>query len=99
MSENDRRWGRRCDVGCESWPDHDDYRVCLVCGEETTRYSNLLPIDEEEAQSLKRTLDFEEYYQGYCDQVGQSTDGHLEPTEEQHEKYDALYPGAKPSAA
>lgn len=96
MSENDRRWGRRCDLGCESWPDHNDYGVCAVCGEETTRYSNLLPISDEDAEILKRQLDFEAYYENYCDRVSRPADGPLEPTHKQHEKYDALYPGGRP---
>lgn len=44
-------WGRRCDLGCESWPDDDKYAKCPVCGEEATRYSNLKPLDEQEAAS------------------------------------------------
>lgn len=93
MSEYDRRWGRRCDIGCESWPDSDEYDVCPCCGEETTRYSNVLPIDEDDAQALKATLFFEGFYEDYCATHGQPVDGPLEPTDEQHAKYDALYAG------
>lgn len=65
-----KAWGRRCDFGCESWPDHDDYATCPACGEETTRYSNLKPLDADVARSLKLELDFESYYEEHCKQLG-----------------------------
>jgi hypothetical protein len=89
-------WGRRCDLGCESWPDDDIYETCPVCGEPAERFSNLRPLSEKDARSLRLHLAFEEFYADWCNDVGQPSDGLLEPTEEQHKKYDALYPGGRP---
>jgi hypothetical protein len=96
MGRRGDRWGRRCDIGCTSWPDDDKYDICPICKEETERFSNLQPIEEDEAASLVNHLEFEEYYQDRCDRRGLPAEGDLEPTEEQHEKYDALYPGGQP---
>lgn len=96
MSDKDRRWGRRCDIGCESWPDSDDYNVCPVCGEETTRYGNVVPLSEQDARELRSAMLFKEFYAKYCDRKSQAEEGDLEPTMEQHDKYDALYPGGRP---
>lgn len=52
-------WGRRCDLGCESWPDDDKYKKCPVCGDKTTRYTNLDPISEEDAAHVL----FEHFYE------------------------------------
>jgi hypothetical protein len=46
-------WGRRCEIGCETWPDESTYTTCPSCGEKTTRYSNLSPLDAAEARSLR----------------------------------------------
>jgi hypothetical protein len=54
-------WGRRCDFGCESWPDDDHYKTCPSCGKETTRYSNLRPLDRTEAL----IAEFEAFYEDY----------------------------------
>lgn len=54
--------GRRCDIGCESWPDDDAYDLCPRCGGPTTRYTNLYPMDVFEAHSIAAHLDFEDYY-------------------------------------
>lgn len=97
-ADKHQRPGRRCDVGCESWPDDDEYEVCPICGEDTTRYTNLTPISEDEAQTIKAYMFFEGYYEDHCASKNQSVDGALEPTQEQHEKYDALYPGGRPDA-
>jgi hypothetical protein len=42
-------FGRRCDMGCESWPDDDKYETCPICGQEAERFSNLDPLTETEA--------------------------------------------------
>lgn len=55
--------GRRCSMGCASWPDHKDFYVCPSCGEPTTKYSNLYPLDLDEALSRKRHIDFEYFYE------------------------------------
>jgi hypothetical protein len=57
------RPGRRCEIGCETWPDNDAYEICPRCGEPTKRYVNLHPMDEAEAYITAAHLDFEDYYQ------------------------------------
>ncbi len=66
-------WGRRCDIGCESWPDSNKYARCPLCHEETTRYTNLKPISE----TVARELAFEAYYEEHCAERGQAVDGPL----------------------
>lgn len=85
-------WGRRCDVGCESWPDDDAYETCPVCGEPTERFSNLRPISDEEARSMRLTLEFEQYYIDYCNDRGQPQDGGLPMPPELEAKWDEKYP-------
>jgi hypothetical protein len=58
--------GRRCDLGCESWPDSEEFSVCVRCGGETTRFSNLQPLTLEEARSIKAHVDFNDYYERRC---------------------------------
>jgi hypothetical protein len=70
-------WGRRCDLGCESWPDEDDYAECAICGEPTKRYSNLRPAEPDEARSQVLHIRFEEFYEEYCEARGQSVSGPL----------------------
>jgi hypothetical protein len=55
--------GRRCDMGCESWPPTDAYKECPVCGEPTTIYTNLYPVAEDEAESRVNHLLFEDFYE------------------------------------
>ena len=54
-------WGRRCDVGCESWPDSDRYKTCPICNEEATRFSNLQPLTQEEANAREFELFYERW--------------------------------------
>ena len=70
-----RRFGRRCAIGCESWPDEDDYKTCPICGEVTTRYNNLLPLDSEEAASVANHARFEEFYENWCEKRGITVSG------------------------
>lgn len=58
--------GRRCALGCESWPDDKDYKRCPQCGEVTTRFNNLLPLTAEAARSKANHLRFEDYYEERC---------------------------------
>lgn len=51
--------GRRCDMGCESYPDHSDFSKCLVCGEPTRRLNNAWPMPEDEARSKLSHAKFE----------------------------------------
>lgn len=90
--------GRRCDTGCESWPDDDSYKRCPMCGDRTSRYSNLRPLDADEARSLKLTLEFESMYAAYCKANGQTVDGPLPMPPEESLKWDAKYPNGKPDA-
>lgn len=61
-------WGRRCPLGCESWPDTNEFARCLECGQETTRYSGLtgvLPLDE--ARSMLKHAKFNAFYARWCE--------------------------------
>lgn len=85
-------YGWRCDIGCASWPDQVLYKQCPQCGGSCTRFSNLTPMDVEEAEPiLQRALDekrqeresaarlaaFERYYQKHCDKLGIPSQGVL----------------------
>lgn len=63
-------WGRRCDLGCETWPDQELYRKCPVCGEKTDRFSNAGSDLLDEAEALVKLLysQFEEYYRRWDSQ-------------------------------
>lgn len=68
-------YGRRCDLGCETWPDDDTYERCAVCGQLTERASGLRPLSDDDAAELKRGLDFEAFYEAWCIERGQTVDG------------------------
>jgi hypothetical protein len=70
--------GRRCDLGCASWPDSDEYDICPYCDQETTRYTNLTPMDPEEASKAKSHVLFEDFYEEWCLKKGQKVAGPLE---------------------
>lgn len=53
--------GRRCAAGCESWPDTGKYNKCPVCGEPTTRFSNLSPLTQKEANIREFDLFYERW--------------------------------------
>lgn len=69
--------GRRCSIGCETWPDQVIYSCCPTCGEETKRYKNVTPLSEEEAQSILSHIEFERYYAKRCVRLGIPVDGPL----------------------
>lgn len=69
--------GRRCAVGCESWPDKDEYRTCPICGEATKAFNNLIPLPEDEAASKAAHALFEDFYEEWCDARGQTVTGPL----------------------
>lgn len=83
MSEQSSRnpdrntWGRRCDLGCESWPDRMEFAKCLRCGEETTRFSNLQPLPLSEALALLAHAKFNAYYSTRCYDLRIPVDGPL----------------------
>lgn len=70
--------GRRCELGCYTWPDKQLYARCAICGEPTERYSNLDPVDEEEAKSILLHLEFEKYYEKRCRERKIPVDGPLQ---------------------
>lgn len=70
-------WGRRCAIGCESWPDELIYQKCPECGEPTERISNLSPIHPEEGRSILRHKAFERFYEDHCRKKGQPVEGPL----------------------
>jgi hypothetical protein len=84
--------GRRCDPGCESWPDDDRYKTCPLCGEETTRYRNLRPITQDEANELE----FEAFYEKHCIDNDQPIDGPLGMGPEEEAEWDERYPDGTP---
>jgi hypothetical protein len=70
-------FGRRCGVGCASWPDKALFAHCPQCGEATTRYSNLTPLSDDEADSILLHKEFDKFYARYCAQLGQPVEGAL----------------------
>lgn len=69
--------GRRCSIGCESWPDEPIFAKCPICGETTRRYRGLKPLSNAEAQSVLLNAEFETYYARYCAKRGQPAEGPL----------------------
>lgn len=71
--------GRRCAIGCETWPDEPLYSKCCVCGEDTrkVRGNSVTPLDPDEAESKKLHYEFERYYERRCQRRGIPSDGPL----------------------
>lgn len=69
--------GRRCAIGCQSWPDEIIYKKCPECGEATTRCNGVIPMDSEEARSVLRHKAFDRFYEVWCSQRDQPVDGPL----------------------
>lgn len=82
--------GRRCEIGCETWPDTDKYKRCPECGEPTKRYRGVEPLSEEEAAPLA----FEAFYKEWDDKM---PDMRLKMTPEETLRWDGLYPDGRPS--
>jgi hypothetical protein len=61
-------WGRRCELGCESWPDTLEFKTCLRCGQPTERFSNLTPLSMDEARRLLNQARFNAYYSRRCEE-------------------------------
>lgn len=70
-------WGRRCELGCESWPDSLEFNTCLRCGGPTKRYSNLQPMSLEEGRSALAHAKFTAYYEKHCAELGIPVSGPL----------------------
>lgn len=81
--------GRRCDLGCETWPDDDKFKVCPECGEKTKRYKGVNPITDEEAVPYL----FEAFYQEWDEKMPETR---LQMTPEEHLRWDALFPNGRP---
>lgn len=81
--------GRRCDVGCLTWPDDKKYAKCPVCGEPTTRYSNLKVADADE---INETL-FDVFYKEWDERQPASR---LLMTPEEALVWDQKYPDGRP---
>lgn len=60
-AEDTQKVGRRCALGCETWPDDTQYTLCPSCGEPTKRFRGVLPLDDAEAESIKNHANFERY--------------------------------------
>lgn len=80
--------GRRCHIGCETWPDEDDYEICPICTKPTKRYRNVAPLDEIEA----RYAAFEAFYEEW----DKRPKVRLQETPEEALRWESLYPGGKP---
>jgi len=74
-------WGRRCELGCEDWPDTVAFARCPICDEATKRWNNLDPIDPDEAKEALNNQNFQRYYEMYCAERGVSVDGPLPEAE------------------
>lgn len=75
--------GRRCSLGCETWPDEMVYRKCYICGEETRRVrgESVEPLSKSEAMKIALYHEFEAYYERRCRRLGIPVEGPLpEPT-------------------
>jgi hypothetical protein len=69
---------RRCDIGCESWPDKAIFSTCLDCGEPTERVGNIEPtISDEDAEVRLLYVQFDRYYERWCAAKGQPVEGPL----------------------
>ena len=77
LSSTSMALGRRCELGCESWPDTEAFKKCPECGEPTRRMSGLSPLALEEAQSVLRHYQFERAYEEHCRKLGQPVEGPL----------------------
>lgn len=55
--------GRRCPMGCETWPDSDKYSKCPKCEEPTKKFSGVEPLPNREAESIVNHIEFEKYYE------------------------------------
>lgn len=82
--------GRRCSMGCETWPDDEVYRVCPECGQDTKRYRGVTVSIEEPQASHRR---FEAFYNEWDERM---PDERLKMAPEENLKWDSLYPDARP---
>jgi hypothetical protein len=62
-------WGRRCSLGCQDWPDTNEFERCLTCGQSTRRYSGLTPMMLSEARSMLKQAKFNAFYAKHCERL------------------------------
>jgi len=74
-------------MGCETWPDSTAYDPCPACGEPTEQFSQVTPLDPEEARIKKLEYEFEEFYQNWD---LQHDPDRLKPDDELNKKYVAV---------
>lgn len=55
--------GRRCAIGCATWPDELKYAICPRCGEPTSRFRGMKPMSAPEARKMALREAFEHYYE------------------------------------
>ena len=78
---------RRCDIGCESWPDDPIFTTCTYCGEQTRRVRNATPtVEFEEARSIKLHELFDLFYERRCEAKGIPSEGPM-PAEDPMDLY------------
>lgn len=64
VDDTDDQVARRCSFCSTDWPDDKaNYAVCPCCREPTSRLARTVPLDDDEALSMKRQFDFEHYYE------------------------------------
>lgn len=83
--------GRRCDIGCLTWPDDNKYKVCPICGEPTTRYRGVTVADDDEINNAY----FEAFYEEWDEKMPPSR---LEMTPEEIIYWESKYPGGRPDS-
>lgn len=88
--ERPQTFGRRCAMGCATWPDDERFKVCPACGQSTVKYRGVTPMDEDEANRYA----FEAFYKEWDERM---PDSRLLMTPEQTLKWDSLYPDGRPS--
>lgn len=82
--------GRRCDLGCLTWPDDKKkYDPCPICGEPTTRYRGVTVADEDEITQAM----FEAFYKEWDERKPANR---LLMTPEESLYWDEKYPGGRP---
>jgi hypothetical protein len=85
--------GRRCAIGCLTWPDDKKkYKTCPVCGEPTTRYRGVTVADEDEINAAM----FEAYYAEYDEKLSSLRPNRFALTPEETLYWDGKYPKGRP---
>lgn len=66
-------------MGCENWPNTEEYSECVICGEPTSFFNSADAIEEDVARKLVLDIKFAEYYEQHCEKLGITADGPLAP--------------------